>query len=66
MARKTKPLDPIHPGEILMEEFMKPLGSASTVSRAICTFRPTGFTALCTGTALLPQTPLCAWEPTSA
>lgn len=26
MARKTKLLDPIHPGEILTEEFMKPLG----------------------------------------
>ena len=26
MAKKTKPLDPIHPGEILNEEFMKPLG----------------------------------------
>ena len=26
MARKQKPLQPIHPGEILREEFMKPLG----------------------------------------
>ncbi|MEJ5368718.1 MAG: HigA family addiction module antitoxin [Bryobacteraceae bacterium] len=26
MARKTHPLEPIHPGEILAEEFMKPLG----------------------------------------
>jgi antitoxin HigA-1 len=26
MARMTKRLDPIHPGEILSEEFMKPLG----------------------------------------
>jgi antitoxin HigA-1 len=24
--RQTKQLDPIHPGEILLEEFMKPLG----------------------------------------
>jgi len=24
--KATKPLDPIHPGEILLEEFMKPLG----------------------------------------
>ena len=35
MAKTTKLLDPIHPGEILTEEFMKPLGSASTVSRVI-------------------------------
>ena len=26
MARKTTRLDPIHPGEILSEEFMRPLG----------------------------------------
>jgi antitoxin HigA-1 len=26
MARTVKRLDPIHPGEILSEEFMKPLG----------------------------------------
>ncbi|MEN6535307.1 MAG: HigA family addiction module antitoxin [Bryobacteraceae bacterium] len=26
MPSTTKPLDPIHPGEILSEEFMKPLG----------------------------------------
>ena len=26
MARKRKYLEPIHPGEILLEEFMRPLG----------------------------------------
>jgi len=26
MARKKKRLDPIHPGEILLEEFLKPMG----------------------------------------
>jgi antitoxin HigA-1 len=26
MAKRTKLLDPIHPGEALMEEFMEPLG----------------------------------------
>ena len=26
MSRKRKRLEPIHPGEILLEEFMKPLG----------------------------------------
>lgn len=26
MAKRTRMLDPIHPGEILSEEFMKPLG----------------------------------------
>ena len=34
MAKKTKLLDPIHPGEILIEEFMKPLGiSINRLSR---------------------------------
>ncbi len=34
MARKIKLLDPIHPGEILSEEFMKPLGiSINRLSR---------------------------------
>jgi addiction module HigA family antidote len=26
MNTKTKKLDPIHPGEVLLEEFMKPMG----------------------------------------
>jgi addiction module HigA family antidote len=26
MSRKTEPLDPIHPGEILLEDFLKPMG----------------------------------------
>ena len=26
MAKRAKLLDPIHPGEVLLEEFMKPLG----------------------------------------
>ncbi len=34
MANKTKLLEPIHPGEILAEEFMKPLGiSINRLSR---------------------------------
>ena len=34
MAKKAKLLDPIHPGEILSEEFMKPLGiSINRLSR---------------------------------
>jgi addiction module HigA family antidote len=34
MTKKTKMLDPIHPGEILSEEFMKPLGiSINRLSR---------------------------------
>ena len=34
MSKKTKLLDPIHPGEILMEDFMKPLGlSINRLSR---------------------------------
>lgn len=34
MSRDTKLLDPIHPGEILNEEFMKPLGiSINRLSR---------------------------------
>ena len=34
MTKKTKLLDPIHPGEILSEEFMKPIGiSINRLSR---------------------------------
>jgi len=34
MAKRTKLLEPIHPGEILSEEFMKPLGvSINRLSR---------------------------------
>jgi addiction module HigA family antidote len=35
-AMKTKKLPPVHPGEILLEEFMKPLGlSQSALARAL-------------------------------
>ncbi len=34
MAKKTNQLEPVHPGEILAEEFMKPLGiSINRLSR---------------------------------
>lgn len=34
---KTKKLAPIHPGEILREDFMKPLGlSQNALARALC------------------------------
>jgi addiction module HigA family antidote len=36
MSKKTKLLDPIHPGEILAEEFMKPLAiSINRLSREL-------------------------------
>ena len=36
MSKKTKLLDPIHPGEILHEDFMKPLGvSINRLAREI-------------------------------
>ena len=37
MARKTKHLDPIHPGEILLEDFLKPMGiSINRLARELC------------------------------
>ena len=37
MARKLKRLDPIHPREILSEEFMKPMGvSINRLARELC------------------------------
>ena len=36
MNKQTKKLDPIHPGEILLEEFMKPMGlSINRLAREI-------------------------------
>jgi antitoxin HigA-1 len=36
MPKRTRPLDPIHPGEILSEEFMKPLAiSINRLSREL-------------------------------
>ena len=36
MGAKTKTLEPIHPGEILLEEFMKPMGiSINRLAREI-------------------------------
>ena len=37
MAKKLKRLDPIHPGEVLAEEFMKPMGiSINRLARELC------------------------------
>jgi len=48
----TKPilLDPIPPGEILMEEFMRRSGSASTLSPVPWPCPPTGISAIVNGT----------------
>jgi hypothetical protein len=57
---KTKLLEPIHPGEILAEEFMKPLGTTINGYPAILMCRQTGFTASSTGLDPSRRIPRCA------
>jgi addiction module HigA family antidote len=47
--KPPKLLDPIHPGEILLEDFMKPLGISINRCRAILMFRPTAISAIVNG-----------------
>ena len=66
MAKTTKLLDPIHPGEILTEEFMKSLGiSINRLARDLHV-PPNRIHSIVHGTAPLPRIPHCDWEPTSA
>jgi hypothetical protein len=66
MAKNTKLLEPIHPGEILLEEFMKPLSiSINRLSRDLHV-PPNRIHSIIHGTRALPRTPLYAWEPTLA
>ena len=46
MAEKKIKLAPIHPGEILREDFMVPLGFRSTLWLELFAFHPTIFPAL--------------------
>ena len=56
MAKTSKLLDPIHPGEILAEEFMKPLGiSINGLSRDLHV-PPNRIHGIVTGPAQLPRT----------
>jgi hypothetical protein len=56
MAKSVKLLEPIHPGEILSEEFMKPLG-ISIVSPVICMSPRIASTASFTEPGPLPRIP---------
>jgi addiction module HigA family antidote len=50
MSHDRKPLDPIPPGEILMEEFMRPLGiSINALARALAV-PPNRISAIVNGT----------------
>ena len=52
-------LDPIHPGEILLKDFMKPLGSALINWLAIWMFRPIASARSSTAFVRLPPTRRC-------
>lgn len=64
MAQKM--LDPIHPGEILLEEFMRPMAvSINQLARNIGV-PPGRISAIVNGNAPLPLIRLFAWPNTSA
>ena len=48
----TKKLAPVHPGEILREEFMTPLGLARIVWDGTWGYRPGASTRSCTASAV--------------
>jgi plasmid maintenance system antidote protein VapI len=65
MAGQEKKLPPIHPGEILREEFMAPLG-LSTNRLALDLRVPATRIHAIRGSAILLAIPQCAWRDTSA
>ena len=64
MATETI-MPPVHPGEILLEEFLDPSTSASTSWRGISGFRLGGSTRSCMASAALASTLRCGWRATS-
>ena len=59
---KTNKLPPIHPGEILREEFMKPRGlSQNALARAL-NVPPRRSTRSCLKSAASRRTPPCGWR----
>lgn len=59
-------LDEIHPGEILVEEFMKPMGITARQLAADIDVSPSRISELVNGRRPIPQTPRCASGSTSA
>ena len=56
---------PIHPGEVLIQEFLDPLGSPSTTWPSPSAYPLGGSTRSCTVSVASPRTPPCAWPGTS-
>jgi len=60
-------MGPVHPGEILLEEFLKPLAvSQYQLAKEIGVSRPGGSTRSCTASAASARTLRCAWLVSSA
>jgi hypothetical protein len=57
---------PIHPGEVLLEDFLTPLEVPSTTWRSQSACRRGGSTRSSTASDALPPTPRCAWPAASA
>ena len=61
----SKKLDEIHPGEILLEEFMRPMGISARQLAADIDVSPSRISEIVNG-ALLPLIQLCGWACFSA
>jgi hypothetical protein len=59
------PMAPIHPGEILAEEYLVPLGITQHGLRLPFMCRRAGSTRSCTANGGSAPTPRCVWHGTS-
>ena len=66
MARNKRQISPVHPGEILNEEFLKPLGMTINALAIALRVPSNRIYAIVEGARALVGTPLCAWHVTSA
>jgi hypothetical protein len=59
-------MPPVHPGEILLEEFLTPLGVSQYQLAKAWTSRRGGSMRSSTASAVSPRTPRCGYPGTSA
>lgn len=61
----TIAMAPVHPGEVLAEEYLAPLGVTQHKLAVAIGVPPGGSTRSCTAPDGSPQTPRCGWLATS-
>ena len=65
-ATDTDQIDPVHPGEVIMEDFIEGVGLTQNKLATAIGVPPRASTRSCRASAASPRTPLYDWPSTSA